>query len=197
MKKLLLILCLLFTSCAKAAPSCGFIVNIYGEKVQWKNFPIVFFIDNSIPPEYIDSIYYSANKWNNLFNRQLISIEKDFVDRKTLDKDGLNVISMPTQWPRTVYQQASTSVRWNGSQIIETDIIINRNFQFYSGHLDKTNKFNLESLFIHEFGHALGLNHINSPNNVMNPILRPNEERLIITQDIIDSLKCGGYNEKK
>ena len=89
-------------------------------------------------------------------------------------------------------EQARTSVNWNLSKITDTDIKINaKNFSYYIDSDENQNgKVHLESLLVHEFGHALGLSHILERTSVMQPTLDSQTTRNQPGWVDMDSLNC-------
>jgi len=59
--------------------------------------------------------------------------------------------------------KAMSSLTWNNSQLVEADVKIDA--QYYSYYVTSPTSqldVHLESLFVHELGHVLGLKHVNS-----------------------------------
>jgi predicted Zn-dependent protease len=100
--------------------------------------------------------------------------------------DGKNIIYWVTKTGvfTDVNQQAKSLVRWTGNQISDVDILINAvNWTFYVADTQDKSALHLESLMVHELGHALGLVHQPSYKSVMYMSLADNVVRDVPTQD--------------
>lgn len=204
----LLLLFVFYTSCGKnltfrigdqdyfaliAQDSCNFLTNSMGIRVSWKSAPPIYFrITPSVPAKFDSAIISAAKKWNNSY-RTLVYVSRENEFTRQPGDDGANAIYWMNDWSdSSPNEQARTSVNWNISKITDTDIKINaKNFSYYIDADDNTaGKVHLESLLVHEFGHALGLSHITSPGSVMQPTLSAQTVRSIPSPLDIDSLNC-------
>lgn len=185
-------------ACApKSQEDCGFVQNVYGERISWKgNLPIVMKIHESVPAEYQDSLIQAAEVWNKAYGKTLISIRKtDIVKGPTVSmKDTENVIYFYPNWEANkTTEQARTSVYWLGDAIKEADIRINaKDFQYYDLALNNKGaaKVNIQALVIHEMGHVLGLKHKDADASVMATYLASQSDRVEIAQTDKKSLTC-------
>ncbi len=195
MKKLLFIL--ITSTLAACAPrsqdDCGYVQNVYGERISWKNdVPVTLDIHQSVPVEYRDAIYSAVQKWNGGHGRELIRIGNVVSGSGTAQKDNSNVIYMNNTWDANkASEQARTSVYWTGNQIREADIRINdANFNFYWSGSAQTQGVNIEALVMHELGHVLGLKHKDLSDSVMQTYLANNTDRTQVGSLDLQSLKC-------
>lgn len=162
-------------------------------RVSWKSStPIYFVITASVPTKYDSTIISAATKWNNT-HRTLISVSRNNAFTNSPADDGTNAIYWMNDWsssPST--EQARTSVNYNISKITDTDIKINaKDFSYYIDSDTSTyGKVHFESLMVHEFGHSLGLQHINESGSVMQPKLNTQTVRNQPSATDIDSLNC-------
>ncbi|MBN1796968.1 MAG: matrixin family metalloprotease [Spirochaetales bacterium] len=92
-------------------------------------------------------------------------------NRAGIRKDGKNTVSFLTRWPREV---AVTKIAWcqnwydDKDNIIESDIILNMTLtKFTTLHTNSKNAYYIEGVLIHEIGHMIGLDHIESDTSVM------------------------------
>lgn len=216
LRKLIFILPLMLVfSCSKqekiSQPSCGFVQNIYGERISWKKTDrLKMFMSSSVPEELRPSIYRAAATWNKEIGHNLINISEEITDStETQSRDNKNVIYFLNEWGSdNVSEQGRTSVYWIGDQIQEADIRINASdFSYYdqnyqsligSFELKKTNKvvtegYSFEALVLHEMGHLLGLKHQDSGDpskTVMSTKLSAYNNRVQLTKAEQDSIGC-------
>lgn len=185
---------LAFVGCSKpkSEESCGFVQNVYGERVSWKdNLPVKISLHSSVPAEFEPSIRLAAETWNRALGKTAIIIEMQKVSGSTANRDGRNVIYFMNQWEREKSaEQGRTSLYWVGDLIQEADIRINdNNYDFY-GAEPQPGGVSMESLALHELGHVLGLKHEDASPSVMATYLRTNQERNEIQQSDQQSLSC-------
>lgn len=155
--------------------SCNFITS-NGFRVSWKSAPPVnIIITASVPTEYDSDILKAAQIWNSAKGRQLVNIYRDDNFKNEPGYDQVNAIYWMTTWDADLgNQQARTSVRWDGNKLKDADIRINaKNFVFYKeGDTSTGGKVHLQSLVLHELGHAVGLVHIEETESVMQAYLK-------------------------
>ena len=176
----------------KSEDSCGFVQNVYGERVSWKeNLPVRMWLHTSVPAEFEPSIRMAAETWNRALGKNAIIIEMQKVGGSAAGRDGQNVIYFMNQWERDKgSEQGRTSLYWVGDLIQEADIRINDyNYNFY-GSSPMPGHVSMESLALHELGHVLGLKHEDASPSVMATYLRTNQERNELQQSDSESLKC-------
>jgi Matrixin len=206
---------MLVFSCSKnekvSQPSCGFVQNIYGERISWKQAdPFKLYISSSVPEELRPPIYRAAATWNKEIGYNLIEISEEntqLEDNKS--RDNKNVIYFLNEWSSdNISEQARTSVYWIGDQIQEADIRINASdFSYYDQNyqnlvgsfgLKKINKevtegYSFEALVLHEMGHLLGLKHQDTGDpskTVMSTKLSAYNNRVQLTKQEQDSIGC-------
>lgn len=200
MKKWLGVILLLSTTltiqaCApKAQDDCGFVQNVYGERVSWKGeIPVVMKVHNSVPDAYIPAIVAAAESWNRTAGKTILKIDTN-KDQGALKptQDRKNIIYVLDTWESNkVTEQARTSVYWMGDVIHEADIRINdKNFDFYTPENGSHSGVNLEALILHELGHVLGLKHKDTSGSVMATYLANGVDRTAVTETDATSLQC-------
>ena len=166
-------------SCApKAQNDCGFVQNIFGQRISWKTkSPVKLIIHSSVPTQLRAAINRAAATWDQQVGRKVIEIsEESSLLTSSPSKDQKNGIYFLSEWESDrSSEQGRTSVYWVGDQIQEADIRINAyNFSFYekgdeqqlvgSYGAKKTGMtvvdgYSFEALLLHEMGHLLGLKH--------------------------------------
>lgn len=176
--------------------ACGFVQNSQGQRVSWKSTPYFnLYIDTAVPSEYHEAIYFAADQWNEALGRDLLRIQSGVqVGSEIPAKDGYSKIYFLDTWEenRVRTEQARTTIYWAGSRIYEADVRINiAGFSYFMNGSDPTSgKVHLESLLIHEMGHALGLAHVHEHHSVMKPNLAYAQLRKEVGEPDMQSLSC-------
>ncbi len=167
--------------------SCGFVQNSYGQRVSWKNqLPIQYYIDQSVPEKYRAAITKAAEDWNKSSGKNLIQIQTETTNSSQWAIDGKNIIYWVTTSGAfsTNTLQAKSLLRWTGERMSDVDILVNAvDWTFYLDEADNKRELHLESLMVHEFGHALGLLHQSTYKSVMYMSLGSNVVRNAPYQD--------------
>jgi hypothetical protein len=166
-------------SCApKAQNDCGFVQNIFGQRISWKTkSPIKVIVHSSVPTNLRAAILRAAATWDKQVGHKVIEIsEESSLLTTSPSKDQKNGIYFLSEWESDrSSEQGRTSVYWVGDQIQEADIRINAfNFSYYDqadpqqlvgsygakkAGLTATDGYSFEALLLHEMGHLLGLKH--------------------------------------
>lgn len=150
---------------------------------EWAQ-PQVVYLHHGVPDSALLPIYNAAQAWNKVLGREAIMIA---VERKGghPGNDGLNVIYFTGNWPadRDAREQARTTRFWSGGYMIDADIQVNKQNISYE-------TLDMESLFIHEFGHFLGLGHQSDPHSVMYSTLGATQVRREISDEDYYNINC-------
>lgn len=174
--------------------ACGFVQNVYGERISWKGeLPIRISIHESVPSEFYPSVEEALKAWEIAAGRPLFEVVAWGVRGPTQPRqDGQNIIYWMDEWEEGRDQeQGRTSVYWLGDQIREADIRINaRDFQFYVSIPQRARDVHMGSLLIHELGHVLGLKHEDKSDSVMSTYLASNTVRSDLTPADLHSVRC-------
>ena len=191
MNKLLLLL-LLAACTPKAQTSCGFLQDVYGQRISWKNnVPVTLKIDVSFPVEFIPDLVAAAHTWNVKAGRTLIIIDTNAKAFGPYRKDRQNVIYGFQKWDSKRDKQAITTTYWTGDQITEADMKLNLEwFAFYTSQDEIKSGVSIQALFLHELGHVLGLMHIDTERSVMNRGLANMDDRIELLQKETANLAC-------
>lgn len=135
----------LFFSCAliggfiflrhpKPQTDCGFVQNVYGQRISWKNnLPIEVEIDSSVPSDLKPAIFRAAKTWEIIAGQSLFVFKQNNRKNTGPNKDKKNGIYFLLNWDsNNRAEQGRTSVYWAGDEIQEADIRINgAQFAFY------------------------------------------------------------------
>ena len=168
----------LLASCSpKPQNDCGFVQNVYGQRISWKSRGAVkLYIHSSVPKELRPAIYRAAATWDSQIGKKVIEISEDSSQLgPSPSRDQKNTIYFLADWESDKSsEQGRTSVYWAGDEIQEADIRINAaDFSYYDlnpqvltgsarlksqGHA-ATDGYSFEALLLHEMGHFLGLKH--------------------------------------
>jgi len=188
--------CLLLVNCGtkrEAQPDCGFVQNVYGERISWKdNSAIPLYVHESFPAALLPGLQKAMSRWDQVLGRTVFRIMQTGYQSPGPIQDGMNVIYWMKAWEASkTTEQARTSVYWVGDQIKEADIRINnKNFTFYLDQATKATDVHLESLLIHELGHVLGLKHRDEAGSVMATYLASQTLRVTISSKDLQDLRC-------
>jgi hypothetical protein len=178
----------------KSQPDCGFVQNVYGERISWKDkLPIAVNIHESVPVEFRATLIKALTSWETTAGRKLFDVREVSASGPIEPRqDGANVIYFMNQWEaQKSTEQARTSVYWVGDQIKEFDIRLNaKDFKFYTEMPQNGLEVHLLSLMIHEVGHALGLKHRDTSPSVMGTYLASNFTRDQLTPVDRQSFAC-------
>jgi hypothetical protein len=187
-------------ACApKSQEDCGFVQNVYGERISWKGqYPITMHLHESVPQKYVGAIVAAAKTWQDASGKSLFNIVTDqkVAGPLTPQKDTRNIIYFLNAWEEDkTSEQARTSIYWIGDQIKEADMRINGKVTYYWNQpgvtsLNRASSVNIEALVIHELGHVLGLKHKDSSNSVMATYLSNNTDRVNIPDTDRSALQC-------
>lgn len=140
------------------------------QRVSWgPETPISFSIHTSVPEKYRAAIQAAADRWNTTAGRSLIKILGVSNGSGVPSQDAFNVIYWMSDWDtRQTNEQARTTIYWVGARIYEADIRVNaRDHRFFWSADPEEGKLDVESLLVHEFGHAIGLSHPEEKTSVM------------------------------
>ncbi|WII71387.1 matrixin family metalloprotease [Bdellovibrio sp. 22V] len=191
-------------ACApKSQEDCGFVQNVYGERISWKSdVPVTMRIHSSVPDSMVPAILSAADTWERTAGRKLFNIVQYPRVQGPLNphKDGENVIYLMNTWEdNRASEQGRTSVYWIGDLIKEADIRLNgADFGFYWNNSTLTQSIrrqgsapvNIEALVLHEMGHVLGLKHKDGAGSVMATYLAAGDDRVRVALTDEQSLQC-------
>ncbi len=172
--------------------SCNFVQNSEGQRVSWGGGSSVsFYVDPSVPAKFYPVIQAAAATWNSSIGHQQIAIIGWAARATTPAEDGTNVIYWMSDWdPKQTNEQARTTIHWSSNRLIEADILVNAKDFVYSVEQVLPGQVDFQSLLLHEFGHALGLRHVDAVPSVMQKSLAYDLARREPQPLDLASLKC-------
>lgn len=187
---------------------CGFVQNVYGQRISWKSKkPVLLFLHSSLPVELRPAVYRAAATWEIQAGRKVFEISEDSSKLNAgPGRDQKNAIYFHPKWESDrSSEQGRTSVYWAGDEIQEADIRINAaDFSYYDknptvliGSFARVTKpeavstgYSFESLLLHEMGHFLGLKHREDSGTVMATHLAAFENRTQLAASDQKSASC-------
>jgi predicted Zn-dependent protease len=179
------------TLASAAQEDCGFVQNVYGQRVSWKkDLPIRLYISKDFPREFEAVIHTAAKQWEDAAGMTLFNIAYES-SLSAAQKDNRNVIYWNKDWTAKANLQAITNLYWTTSKIAEADLSIDaKYFTYFIDRPVASDDIHLQSLVLHEMGHVLGLKHRSTMPSVMWPILSASTKRDQLTDSDRKSLKC-------
>lgn len=199
------LLCAAVTACApKKSEDCGFVQNVYGQRISWKTTAAIpVYVGASVPAGLRPAIHRAAASWEQSLGRKVFEvIEENSSQSSSPGRDKKNGIYFLSQWESDrKSEQGRTSVYWAGDEIQEADIRINSaDFVYYDQNpqqLVRTTTstkasagYNFEALILHELGHFLGLKHRESGGTVMAKELAAYTDRVALSSADVNSVQC-------
>ncbi len=200
----------LASSCQpKAESDCGFVQNVYGQRISWKNkLPVAVQISSTVPVELKSAIYRAALTWEKKLGQKAFELTEENLQQSAAQsslpgRDKKNGIYFLNNWESDKKsEQGRTSVYWAGDEIQEADIRINAaDFSYYNenpqqlttaGNASVKNSagYSFEALVLHEMGHFLGLKHREDGGSVMATYLAAFSNRTELAGVDSENVRC-------
>jgi hypothetical protein len=135
------------------------------ESLRWRQFPIRYFVTDAAvagvtAQQFQTAVTRAFSTWHAVENTETSSTFVGFVQARPFVEDGANVIgylSQPGQ-DRTLAATTFTVDETDG-RILESDIYFNTIFPWSTADGGGTDRYDVESIALHEIGHLLGLSH--------------------------------------
>jgi hypothetical protein len=143
----------------------GTTVNGRTLTLRWRDLPVRYFVRNAdaplvSAPQLQTTLARAFSTWHAVETAQTSSEFVGFVQAAPFQQDGASVLGFlnrPDQ-DRTLAATTFTVDTVDG-RILESDIYFNTVFPWSTADAGQADRFDLESIAVHEIGHLLGLSH--------------------------------------
>lgn len=148
---------------------------------------------DTVPGGATQALQSSEQAWTNVHTS---TFALQFAGTTTLGADAsdrLNVVSWPTIWTYGPFVLDETLVTFQPDTgfILDADIVINKNFQYFANPADLTPaSYDIRYVLLHENGHVAGLGHSANPTAVMFPFFTSGMVGHGLTDPDIDAISA-------
>jgi hypothetical protein len=135
------------------------------ESLRWRNFPVRYFITNTgaplvTAPQFQAAVTRAFSTWHAVETAQTSSEFVGFVQAPPFVADNASVLGFLNRPDQDRTLAATTfTVDVTDGRILESDIFFNTLFPWAVAESGGTDRFDVESIAVHEIGHLLGLSH--------------------------------------
>jgi Matrixin/Carboxypeptidase regulatory-like domain len=133
--------------------------------LRWRDFPVRYFVTNADAPQvtaqqFQTTVGRAFSTWHAVDTAQTSSTFVGFVQAPPFLQDGASVLGFLNRPDQERTLAATTfTVDTTDGRVLESDIYFNTLFQWSTAEAGQTDRFDLESIAVHEIGHLLGLSH--------------------------------------
>ena len=143
----------------------GTIVGTRTESLRWREFPVRYYVNSNGAPQVTAQQFQAAiargfTSWHNVDTARTSSEFAGFVQAQPFVTDGASVIGFQNrpEMDRTLAATTFTVDTTDG-RLLESDIFFNSFFLWSVADAGGGDRFDVESIALHETGHFLGLSH--------------------------------------
>ena len=170
MKRLLTLLLTLACVAITSEPAGAYLklgtrVGASTVNLHWEDLPVRYFITNAAgggvsATQLRDAVDRAFNSWTSLETTTISAEFAGFTQARPNDDDGLTVIGFSNQ-PEQDRTLGATSflVDTVSGEIVEAEIFLNSFFSWSVASSGEANRYDVESIALHEIGHLFGLGH--------------------------------------
>lgn len=133
--------------------------------LQWRDFPVRYFVTNT-NAQLVDAQQFQSAvgrgfaTWHAVETARTSSEFVGFVQARPFVQDGASVIGFLNRPDQDRTLAATTfTIDTTDGRILESDIYFNTLFPWSTAENGNTDRFDVESIAVHEIGHLLGLSH--------------------------------------
>lgn len=143
----------------------GTLVGTRTQSLRWRDFPVRYFINNNgvqlvTPQQFQAAIGRAFDTWRSVPTTQISSEFVGFVQAQPFVADGASVLGFQNRPDQDRTLAATTfTVDVTDGRILESDIFFNSAFPWSVAEGGVSDRFDVESIALHEIGHLLGLSH--------------------------------------
>lgn len=177
--------------------SCSFQQNRDRQRISWgRALPVPLYIHSSVPKDAYEAIESAIAVYDEAIGQKTFEIKGYSVSGpSTPQRDGYSYIYWMNEWEDDREdEQGRTTIYWSGDTIYEADVRINASslsgFTFNYATSGPVRGIDLKSLFVHELGHALGLDHSDAAGSIMATHLRQNTVRTQLSTQDASNISC-------
>ena len=155
----------LSTQPAAAYLKLGTTVGTTTVTLRWEEFPVRYFITNAsagpVSAEQLrDTVAAAFATWDGVTTAETSATFVNFTNARPNDEDGLTVIGFVTRRDQDRTLGATSFViDLTSGEIVEAEIYLNSAFDWSVAAGGQANRFDVQSIALHEIGHLFGLGH--------------------------------------
>ncbi len=155
-----------------------------------KKFPIKLHVNTAFPADKILALTNAIYIWNTTFDSDLFGEEIGVSTSAAPEKDQKNIIYWLTDLSSTDIRSGTTLIYPESNNIIEADVMLNASNYILTADVPLSFETDLTSVLIHELGHVLGLDHIDTETSIMQTVLSEGEVRHNLSAQDIENIRC-------
>lgn len=150
---------------AQAYLKYGVRVNNRQITLRWNTMPIRYFLNDEVPSGvafsgFQDAVQRAFASWAAVPTTTVAFQHVGNIGSKPFEQDGVSVLGFLSRPEMDRVLGATTYVvDVTSGEIVEVDIFFNTTFPWSTASGGETNRYDVESIALHEIGHLLGLGH--------------------------------------